>query len=297
MSGGRMTPLGPGGVVELTYTSYGTEAVVERRGCLLHYWLRETSKPDAPLVMFIHGAGVDHRMWASQIDAFAEQYRVLTFDLRGHGRSRPAGEYSFEALVEDGLALAELAKAEKIALIGLSMGGNVAQEMVFRNPSLFAGVVCADCTCNTLVPFFDRLLAPIYGALFGPLLALYSMDALVRQVGETSALTQDGKRYVSAATAQLSKKELARIMSTLLATLHHEPEYKVSIPELLCYGADDRLGNIRKVMPKWHGRDPQSELAVVPEASHCSNIDNPGFFNRITLEWLGHVAQQRPDPR
>jgi len=278
-----------GGVVELTYTSYGTEAVVERRGCFLHYWLRETSKPDAPLVMFIHGAGLDHRMWASQIDAFAEQYRVLTCDLRGHGRSRPAGEYSFEVLVEDGFALAELAKADKVALIGLSMGGNVAQEMVFQNPSLFAGIVCADCTCNTLVPLFDRLLAPIYGALFEPLLALYSMDTLVRQVGETSALTQDGKRYVSAATAQLSKKELARIMSTLLVTLHHEHKYKVGIPELLCYGAYDRLGNIRKVMPKWHRRDPRSELAVVPEASHCSNIDNPAFFNRISREWLGRV--------
>ena len=135
-------------------------------------------------------------MWASQTDAFAERYRVLTFDLRGHGKSRPAGEYSFEALVEDGFALAELAKAEEVALIGLSMGGNVAQEMVFRNPSLFAGMVCADCTCNTLVPFFDRLSAPIYGALFGPLLSLYSLDALVRQVGETSALTRNGKRYV-----------------------------------------------------------------------------------------------------
>ena len=239
--------------------------------------------------MFMHGAGVDHRMWASQIDAFAERYRVLTFDQRGHGRSRPAGEYSFEALVEDAFALVELAKAAKVVLIGLSMGGNVAQEMVFRNPGLFAGVVCADCTCNTLVPFFDRLLAPTYAALFEPLLALYPMDALVRQVGETSASTQDGKRYVSAATGQLSKKELARIMSTLLLTLHHEPEYKVSIPELLFVGDGDRLGNIRKVMPKWHRRDHQSELAVVPEASHCSNIDNPAFFNRVCLEWLGRV--------
>jgi len=49
------------------------------------------------------------------------------------------------------------------------------------------------------------------------------------------------------------------------------------------------LGNIRKVMPKWHRRDPRSELAVVPEASHCSNIDNPAFFNRISREWLGRV--------
>jgi pimeloyl-ACP methyl ester carboxylesterase len=275
--------------VELTYDSYGTEAAVERAGCPLHYWLRETSRPDAPLVMLIHGAGVDHRMWARQIEAFAGRYRILTFDLRGHGRSRPAGGYSFEALVDDALALAELAKAGKIVLIGLSMGGNVAQEMVFRSPERFAGIVCADCTCSTLVPLLDRLLAPIYQALFAPLLALYPMDVLVRQAGESSALTPDGQRYVSAATARLSKNELARIMSSLLGALRHEPRYKVVIPELLIYGAHDRLGNIRGVMPKWRRRDPMCELAVVPRASHCANIDNPAVFNRICLEWLGRI--------
>ena len=278
-----------GAVVEFTYTGYGTEAVIERRGCFLHYWLRETSAPDAPLVMFIHGAGVDHRMWAGQIDSFAKKYRVLTLDLRGHGRSRPANEYSFDAVVDDCFALLDVVKAKKKVVVGLSMGGNVAQEMVFRNPSLFSGIFCADCTCNTLVPFFDRLLTPLYGALFGPLLTLYAMDVLVRQVGETSALTPDGKRYVTAATAQLSKKELARIMKSLLTALHHERDYKVPIPQLLCYGAHDRLGNIRKLMPKWRRRDPECELRVIPNASHCANIDNPAFFNRVALEWLGRI--------
>jgi 3-oxoadipate enol-lactonase len=239
--------------------------------------------------MFIHGAGVDHRMWASQIDAFAELYRVLTFDLRGHGRSRPAGEYSFDLIVDDGFALLEQAKAGEVAVIGLSMGGNVAQEMVFREPGRFAGVICADCTCNTLVPFFDRLLAPVYGALFDPLLALYPMDALVRQVGRSIASTPNGARYVSAATAQLTKQELGRIMKTLLAALHHEPDYEAPIPELICRGEHDRLGNIRKVMPKWRRRDPQSELVVIPDASHCSNVDNPAVFNRVALAWLGRV--------
>jgi pimeloyl-ACP methyl ester carboxylesterase len=125
--------------VALTAASFGAEAVLERRGCALRYWLRDAAGPDAPLVMLIHGAGVDHRMWASQLDAFAENHRVLTFDMRGHGKSRPAGEYSFDALVDDGFALLDRLKARKVALLGLSMGGNVAQEMVFRDAERFAG--------------------------------------------------------------------------------------------------------------------------------------------------------------
>jgi pimeloyl-ACP methyl ester carboxylesterase len=94
---------------------------------------------------------------------------------------------------------------------------------------------------------------------------------------------------VSAATAQLSKKELARIMKSLLAALHHEGRYKVPIPELLSHGDQDRLGNIRKVMPRWRQRDPQREFVAISDASHCSNIDNPAFFNSVVLEWLGRV--------
>lgn len=276
--------------MELADTAYGTEAVLERDGCAIRYWVREASRADAPLVMFIHGAGVDHRMWASQIDDFAGLYRILTVDLRGHGRSRPAREYGFDLIVDDGFALLDQVKAAKVAVIGLSMGGNVGQEMVFRDPGRFAGLLCADCTCNTLVPVFDRLLAPLYEALFDPLLALYPMGALVRQVGQSSALTPNGARYVSEATAQLSKKELGRIMKTLLAALHHERDYAVSIPQLLCYGEHDRLGNIRKVMPRWARRDRQSELIVIPNASHCSNIDNPAVFNQIALAWLERVC-------
>lgn len=275
--------------MELTFIDYGTEAVLERSGCAVRYWLRDAAGPDAPLVVFLHGAGVDHRMWASQVDPFAERYRVLTLDLRGHGQSQPAGDYSFHALVEDGLALLDLVTPARVALVGLSMGGNVAQEMVFRQPDRFAALVCADCTCNTLVPFLDRISAPMYAALFEPLLALYPAGALVRQVAESSALTPSGQRYVTAAMQQPSTRELARIMKTLLVALHHEARYQVPIPELLCHGEHDRLGNIRKVMPRWRRRDPQSELVVIPDASHCSNLDNPAVFNRVVLEWLARV--------
>src|SRR5271154_5293442 len=52
-------------------------------------------------------------MWAGQIDAFAKEYRVLRLDLRGHGRSRPANEYSFDAVVDNCLAMLDVVKSQK----------------------------------------------------------------------------------------------------------------------------------------------------------------------------------------
>jgi pimeloyl-ACP methyl ester carboxylesterase len=273
-------------MLERDFSDYGVAAVLERLGCPLHYWVRRNPDGDAPTAMFLHGAGVDHRMWAGQIEAFAARHHVLTMDLRGHGQSRPEGAYSFLALVDDAFALLDLLEPRRVLLIGLSMGGNIAQEMVFRRPERFSAMVCADCTCNTLVPWIDRVTLPLYRALFGPALAAYPAAALIRQIGETSSLTADGQRYLRQAAAQLTKRELATVMKTLLATLHDEPTYQVAIPELLLHGSEDRLGNIRKIMPRWHARDAGSTFTVIPRASHCANIDNPAMFNEVVLAWL-----------
>ena len=264
--------------------NYGAETILERLGSPLHYWLKGRS--DAPLVTFIHGAGVDHRIWAPQVDEFAREYRVLTLDLRGHGRSRPLCNYSFGTLVEDCFAVLDVVGAAKTILIGLSMGGNVAQEMVFRDPDRIAALVCVDCTCNTLVSRWVRMTLPAYALLFGPLLYAYPWLALLKSIGKQSCLAPDGQRYVIEACGQLTKKDTITVMKTLLAALHHEPGYRVPVPELLLHGASDKLGNIRKVMPEWHGRDTSSEFMVIPEASHVANVDNPGYFNRAVTGWL-----------
>ena len=270
-------------------TDFGTEMVLERPGCSLHYWL--TGAQDSlPLVMFIHGAGIDHRVWAGQVRAFSTRYRVLTLDLRGHGRSRPAVDYACGPLIDDSFALLDAVHASRVVLIGLSMGGNVAQEMVFRDPDRFSALVCVDCTCNTLVPRLDRVTLPIFRALIGPAIHAYPRRQLLEAIARRTSLTREGRRYVFEATGQLSNNEIARVMATLLAALRHEPDYQVTIPELLLHGSDDSLGNIRKVMRAWRDRDPNSQAAIIPNAGHTSNLDNPEDFNRWVLDWLSRAA-------
>jgi 3-oxoadipate enol-lactonase len=265
---------------ELNWTDVGPSQVLERPGCDISYWSRGAEDPARPTVVFLHGAGLDHRMWATQIGPFSRRYRVVTLDLRGHGRSRPATEYSFRSLVDDVFALLDRLSAETAVLVGLSMGGNVAQEVVFQDPARVSALICIDCTCNTLVPWTDRTFLPLYEDAFGPMMALYPTSALIEQIARGSSLREPGRRYIRDASALLSKRELATVMKTLLAALHHEPGYRTPIPQLLVCGSDDRLGNIRKVMPLWNERDARRQLVVIPNASHCANIDNPKFSTR-----------------
>ncbi|MFC1466265.1 MAG: alpha/beta fold hydrolase [Candidatus Brachytrichaceae bacterium NZ_4S206] len=66
-----------------------SEHILLRDGCPLHYWVG--GAVGRPLIAFLHGATMDHRMFNAQVETLAPYYRVLTWDARGHGRSRPMG--------------------------------------------------------------------------------------------------------------------------------------------------------------------------------------------------------------
>jgi len=69
-----------------------SESVLERNGCSIHYWTG--GKADTTLVVFTHGATVDHHEWEATLPVVAEHYRVLAWDVRSHGLSRP-GTFDF----------------------------------------------------------------------------------------------------------------------------------------------------------------------------------------------------------
>ena len=79
---------------------------LNRSGSTLVYWL--TGPEKAPLVVFTHGATIDHRTWNPQLKALEGKYRVLVWDVRGHGQSQPMGHDSTVAgAAEDMVAVLE----------------------------------------------------------------------------------------------------------------------------------------------------------------------------------------------
>jgi pimeloyl-ACP methyl ester carboxylesterase len=80
-----------------------------------------------PPVVFIHGGWQDSASWAPQIDRFAEKYRVIAYDLRGHGRTGAtnAAEYTLDLLVDDLETLLLELDIEQPMLVGISVGGMI----------------------------------------------------------------------------------------------------------------------------------------------------------------------------
>ncbi|MFZ6028486.1 MAG: alpha/beta fold hydrolase [Chloroflexota bacterium] len=252
-----------------------------RKNCTLHYWL--SGPTDAPVVVFTHGALIDHTEWDHTVPLVVDAgFRVLTWDVRGHGLSRPAAFDLLEA-VQDLLAILDAVGAAQAILVGHSMGGNLGQEVVFRYPERVKALVMLDCTWN-----FQRLTSVerFMLNLAGPVFRLYPYDWLVDQSIAMVAKSADARTGLRAVVRRLTKAEIVQIMMALAVCLHEEPGYCIEKPMLMLLGEQDPTGNIRKIMPQWAKHEPNCEFHVIPNALHAPNLDQPEIFQGYLINFL-----------
>jgi pimeloyl-ACP methyl ester carboxylesterase len=271
----------------------------------MHDGGRELIRPDAviryrtsgplaaPAVVFLHGSTLDGASWAGQVEALEEDYRVVVPDLRGHGESTMDGRFEFEAAVEDVLALLDDIDAERIALVGLSLGGNIAQEIVYRSPERVDALVVADATCNTAPR------NPLQVPMTVSFLAAQTMTSRSRFLQRAAAATaqdEEVRQYVLDVNENRSVAETLQILVSLVNdALHPDPHYRLPVPTLLIHGDGDRIGDIAGSTRGWAAREPLAEYVVVPDAGHASNQDNPEAFNAALTAFLADAL--RPAPR
>ncbi len=94
----------------------------------------------------IHNTGGDHRLFLPQLEFFSQFGRVITLDLRGHGKSdKPKKKYSIEVFGEDLVHLCKELSISSVIAIGSSTGGNVALDLACRHPHFVKGAVMIDC--------------------------------------------------------------------------------------------------------------------------------------------------------
>jgi 3-oxoadipate enol-lactonase len=256
------------------------EGILSRNDCPIHYWTG--GKMDMPLVVFSHGATIDHHEWDATLPLVeAAGFRVLAWDMRGHGLSRPA-RFDFDEARFDLLALLDDLGVEQAILVGHSMGGNLHQELTFRHPERVRALVMLDCTWN-----FYKLSASdqFWLKAAGPLFKLYSHQTLIDQSVAVSAISKDARELMQKAMQQLSKDEFVHVLMNSTQCLRYEPDYKINKPLLLMMAAKESTGNIRKAMPLW-ARHEGVELVIIPNARHAANLDNPEFFHARLLDFL-----------
>jgi 3-oxoadipate enol-lactonase len=247
--------------------------------------------PDAPVVTLIHSLAATLDLWDAQAAALLPRYRVLRYDVRGHGGSdTPPGPWTLEHMAADLSRLLEALGIARAHLVGLSMGGCIAMTAALRFPGQVRSLVLADTTSRyaprTRVMWDERIRAVEAGGMtpvIEPTMDIWftpefrqRAPAAVDRVRDMFRAT-DRRGYVLAvrAIAEVDlTAELGAIRAPALVLVgEHDPGTPVAMAETLA----------REI--------PGARLTVLPGARHCSCVEAAPAFDQALL---GFLAAQAP---
>jgi 3-oxoadipate enol-lactonase len=236
-------------------------------------------------IVFLHGFGLDSRMWTPQVCALHSQFRTITYDLRGFGRSsEPAAEYAHE---DDLHALLSHLGAAPAHVVGLSMGGRMALRFAAAYPKSVRSLVLADsaldgqswsddwqtrwsamCECSKAGQFAEARRQWLEHPLFASARAnQLSLPVLARMVGDYSCW-------------HWHSKDPARVPSPPLA----ERLSEIRVPTLVMAGERD-IPDFQAVANWLTARLPDVRRSTIKNAGHMVNLESPQEFNAALMSF------------
>jgi 3-oxoadipate enol-lactonase len=247
----------------------------------------EVSGPEsAPVLVLGNSLGTTTAMWDRQVPVLSEQFRVLRFDHRGHGRSAvPPGPYTVADLGHDLVGMLDALRIDRVAYCGLSLGGMVGLWLAAQVPERVERLaVC----CTSAYPGPDRAAAYADRAVQVRAHGMPSVVDRVTSIWFTPAFRAREPATVEQLAADLRATPVdgyAGCCAALAAVDLRAELAAVAAPTLVLAGADD------PATPPEHGaaiaedvRD--ARLVVVPDAAHLANVEAPDAVTAALVEHL-----------
>jgi pimeloyl-ACP methyl ester carboxylesterase len=249
---------------------------------------------DAAVIIFIHGFPLNKSMWDIQVEALKENYRVISYDIRGHGDSDPGSdEFFIELFVLDLLRLMEKLRIEKSILCGLSLGGYIALNAVLKHPDRFDGLILNDTQCIADTPEIkeNRCQAIIRIMKNG---AEQYADEIIKNLFAPESFTKK-KNVVATAREMIIGTTKHSLCNTLHALAERKETctqlHEINIPVLIMVGKEDKITPVAAAR-QMHEKILNSKLEIIQQAGHLSNLEDPTAFNTHLVKFLELVGKK-----
>jgi pimeloyl-ACP methyl ester carboxylesterase len=234
--------------------------------------------PDAPSIVFVHGALMGRAVWRPQIDVLADRFRCISVDLPGHGTQR-AVDFELEPAAEGVLRAIDEEAGGRAVLVGLSLGGYVSMAVAARYPEKVRGLVIAGATREPTGLSRVAFLAYATALRMAP-------ETVVRTIALACFRRRYGGPVAMAITAgQHFARGGARAVRRIAGTRFRDHLAAYGGPILVINGTLDlvfRIGAGRFVAGV-----PGVTNKVIPRAGHLSNVDRPEVFTGLLEEFIG----------
>jgi pimeloyl-ACP methyl ester carboxylesterase len=236
--------------------------------------------------VFVHGAAGSHDNWHPQVKHFSDRYRVITYDIRGHGKSSGSDrKYSCALFADDLHTLLTALDIEQPILGGLSLGGMISQEYAVKYSENLSGLILADTAVATALTLKDKLQKWSFPV---SLVKWYIRRKTPEEYARWSFgyfdMKEDVREYLIQEQLRMNQAEFLKLMDAVYG-FELLDLASIKVPTLVVLGENER----KAVFPhadKMIELIEKSKKVIISDAGHASNLENPEEFNRVLDEFF-----------
>ena len=249
----------------------------------------------APVIILIHGFPLNKSMWNSQVEALKDNFRVIAYDIRGHGSTDiGAIDFSIDLFVKDLLGFMDALMIEKTIICGLSMGGYIALNAIENYSARFTALILSDTNCtadspeaiekrmNTISSIKENGVEKLADYLIPNLFAPESFKTNSEEIAAVKEMivTTSKQSLYNSLHALANRKETCSKLSD------------IKVPVLILVGEEDNITPVEAArIMKVKIRD--SNLHIIPHSGHLSNMENPYEFNMQLKKFVDKIYPQK----
>ena len=254
---------------------------VPANGILMH--CRVEGVASGQVMLFCNGLATDVSMWDPQIAHFASRYRIVRYDLRGHGETDSTQPpYSLSLLVEDLRSLLDALGVDQLHLVGESLGGMVAQAFAVRYPRRLMSLTLCDTAARTRREIWEGRIQQVRQKGVGPMVEPSLERWFTKPYRDSNPKVIDGVRRMIMKTTNDGYVGGAGVVMEMN---HVEQLARISAPTLIVVGRQDVSTPVADA-ELMHSHIAGSRLSIIEDAAHLPNIEQAEEFNKVLQDFL-----------
>lgn len=239
-----------------------------------------------PLI-FVHAFPLSSKMWKPQTEYFKDNFRIITYDVRGLGKSKTDNnQFTMETYANDLLSVIQHLELEKVSACGLSMGGYILQRAYIKNPDAFESIILADTRSerdddNGLI---NR--SNVIENLKAGKRKEFVSEFLQKLVNKKSYEHPEIRSFLEKLIEENSTDGICGAQIALATRINSADYLKnFKVPVLILVGEDDILTPV-SAAETMKNLIPDSELNIIKNSGHLSNIENTAEFNDFLMRFF-----------
>ena len=244
-------------------------------------------------IVFLHAFPLNRTMWVTQARLLSSQFRIITIDLRGHGESdAPLWRYTLEQSADDVRALLDHLEIQQALFVGLSMGGYILFAFYRKYAARVKGLILADTRAqpDTEEGKNGRFQLAQIAYKKGPSAIADNMIPKLL----SPATIQTNPDLVQQARGMIEGNQISGIAGDLMAMAERPDSVpllnQITCPTQIIVGELDQATPLSdaKLMAE---QIPHARLAIIPNAAHLANLEQPEAFNRIVGSFASDLGK------